>query len=438
MDYNQTLDYLYTRLPMFSRIGAAAYKADLVNTYAICDFLSNPERKFKSIHIAGTNGKGSTSHMLASIFQAAGYRTGLYTSPHLRDFRERIRINGEMISKSFIVDFTARTLELTEKIEPSFFELTVGMAFDYFAMEQVDIAIIETGLGGRLDSTNVLTPELSVITNISWDHMQLLGDTLEKIAVEKAGIIKEGVPVIVGEVTPETKPVFEETAARLHAGLVVASERRQATDWRWEHHHLLVEVATQHHIDRQVYELDLGGVYQAKNLLTVLEVCTQMNAAGWKLPDTAVRAGLRSVKKNTGLHGRWEIVHTSPLVVLDVAHNEDGIRNLAQQVELTDHRELHIIFGVVKDKDTAAVLPLLPRNARYYFTKANLPRALDEKTLQQLAATAGLAGDVYPDVNTALEVALAHAAADDLILVCGSVFLVGEVDEGMLSSWKKN
>ncbi len=436
MDYNQTLDYLYTRLPMFSRIGAAAYKADLVNTHAICDFLGNPERKFKSIHIAGTNGKGSTSHMLASILQKAGYKTGLYTSPHLRDFRERIRINGEMIRKDFVVDFTERTRQLAEKLEPSFFELTVGMAFDYFAHESVDIAILETGLGGRLDSTNVVIPEVAVITNISWDHMQLLGDSLEKIAAEKAGIIKKGIPVVVGEVVPETTPIFEEKAAQLHAPLAIAAEQRQATDWHWNHQHLVVEVATQHQVDHKVYELDLGGVYQVKNLLTVLEVCSQLKAAGWKIPDDAIHEGLRTVRKTTGLHGRWETVHSQPAVILDVAHNEDGIRNLVQQIELTDHRELHIIFGMVKDKDGSAALALLPKHARYYFTKANLPRALDEVELQQMAAEAGLNGLTYADVNTALQAALQQAAADDLILVCGSVFLVGEVDEGMLASWK--
>ncbi|MBL7744291.1 MAG: bifunctional folylpolyglutamate synthase/dihydrofolate synthase [Chitinophagaceae bacterium] len=427
MDYQQTLDYLFTRLPMFSRIGAAAYKADLDNTIKLCNFLGNPQVTFRSVHIAGTNGKGSVSHMLAAIFQTAGYKTGLYTSPHLKDFRERIRINGEMISKEFVVDFTERINPLISEIEPSFFEITVAMAFDYFAKEKADIAIIETGLGGRLDSTNVITPEVSVITNIGMDHMNLLGDTLEKIAGEKAGIIKEKVPVVIGEVLPETLPVFEAKAKQMNAGLSIASQQLQATDWRWEKQEMIVEVANEHKTDHVIYHLDLPGIYQRKNLLTVLETCHQLNNKGWKLEHEVIKKALRQVKKLTGLHGRWDIIHLSPMVVLDVGHNEDGIRQLLEQIELTDHHELHVVTGFVKDKDIDQILSLLPETARYYFTQAQIPRAMDAESLKHKAESYYLKGKAFKDVNTALDEAKLKAGRDDLIVVCGSVFLVGEV-----------
>jgi len=428
MTYHQTLDYLFTRLPMFSRIGAAAYKADLTNTIRLCDALNNPQHKLKSIHIAGTNGKGSTSHMLAAILQTAGYKTALYTSPHLKDFRERIKINGEMIREEFVIDFTEKVKPLIEEIEPSFFEITVAMAFEYFAQQQVDVAVIETGLGGRLDSTNIITPELSIITNIGWDHMNILGDSLEKIAFEKAGIIKKGIPVVVGEVLPETEIVFERTAKERNAPLSIASHKRQVVDWNWEKHELVVEVAEDHHTDHKKYHLDLPGVYQTKNLLTVLEACSQLQQLGWKIDDKVIHKGLQHTKKLTGLHGRWEIIHTSPLVVLDVAHNVDGMRQLVQQAEVTEHNQLHIVIGMVKDKDIERVLALLPISAVYYFTKAQIPRALPEDELMETAGKLNLQGDSFPDVNAALEFALQHAHPDDLIIVCGSVFLVGEVD----------
>ncbi len=427
MNYEQTLDYLFTRLPMFSRIGAAAYKGDLSNTIKLCASLGDPQTKFKSIHIAGTNGKGSVSHMLASILQTAGYKTGLYTSPHLKDFRERIKINGEMIPEEFVTGFTQKIKPLVEEIEPSFFEITVAMAFEFFAEQKIDIAVIETGLGGRLDSTNIIEPVLSVITNIGWDHMNLLGDSLEKIAFEKAGIIKEGVPIVIGETIPETRPVFEETASKKNAPLSIASEIRQVTDWSWEKNELLVEVAEEHHTDHKVYHLDLPGIYQRKNLLTVLEAAWQLQQQGWKLDDQSVHKALRQTKKLTGLHGRWEIIHISPLVVLDVAHNEDGVRQLVQQAELTPHQELHIVTGIVKDKEVEKILSLLPHNANYYFTKAQIPRALPEDELLEKARQSGLKGESFPEVNEALASALAHAGADDLVIVCGSVFLVGEV-----------
>lgn len=427
MTYAQTLDYLFTRLPMFSRIGAAAYKEDLTNTIALCAFLNNPHQQFKSIHIAGTNGKGSVSHMLASVLQAAGYKTGLHTSPHLKDFRERIRVNGQMVSEEFVIDFTEKIKPAIDSIDPSFFEISVAMAFEYFAQEKVDIAIIETGLGGRLDSTNVVAPELSVITNIGWDHMNLLGNTLQKIAAEKAGIIKPGVPVVVGEVIPETEEVFVSTAKNKNAPLSVATQKFSAMDWKWKDHFLQVEVSEQHRTDRQVYQLDLPGLYQTKNLLTVLDACAVLKARGWNITDEVIHTALRQVKRTTGLHGRWETIHQHPTVVLDVAHNEDGIKQLNAQLELLDYHALHIVIGMVNDKATDKVLALLPSAAHYYFTQASIPRALDAVELQTQAVAAGLKGKAYPDVNNALKEALAAAKPNDLVLVCGSVFLVAEV-----------
>lgn len=428
MDYSQTLDYLYTRLPMFSRIGAAAYKKDIHNTIALCEAIGNPQNKFPSVHIAGTNGKGSVSHMLAAIFQAAGYRTGLYTSPHLKDFRERIKVNGEMITQSAVVEFTERIQPQIDLLEPSFFEVTVAMAFDYFVQEKVEIAIIETGLGGRLDSTNIVIPQVSVITNIGWDHMNLLGDTLEKIAAEKAGIIKENVPVVISEVIPETKTVFEETALAKNAPLYIASHNRQVTDWKWENHQLVITVAKEHSTDHKEYQLDLPGIYQAKNLLAVLEACQLLHTKGWQITDDIIHTALRKVKKLTGLHGRWEIIHTHPTVIMDVAHNVDGIRQLVQQTELTEYHQLHIVMGMVKDKEVEKVLTLLPKEARYYFTRAHIPRSLPENELAAKAATLQLKGETFPDVNKALHKALEKANPEDLIIICGSVFLVGEVN----------
>jgi dihydrofolate synthase / folylpolyglutamate synthase len=428
MDYQQTIDYLYSRLPMFSRTGADAIKTGLDNIISLCDGLGNPHHAFKSVHVAGTNGKGSVSHMLAAILQHSGYKVGLYTSPHLKDFRERIRVNGEMISQSFVTGFTEKIKPRIEAIAPSFFEITVAMAFDYFKREQVDIAIIEVGLGGRLDSTNIITPELSVITNIGLDHMQLLGNTLEAIAFEKAGIIKKDAPVVIGEMLPETAPVFEKVARENNAELSVASLKRRAIDWRWEKAELVIEVADQQLADHDTYHLDLPGLYQKKNLLTVLEACTQLRKKGWNISEMDIHQALREVKKATGLHGRWEIIHSDPIVILDVAHNTDGIRQLVQQLELTSYRHLHIVFGMVKDKDIADVLSLLPRHANYYFTRAQIPRAIPETELLADAANAGLKGTAHPIVNSAIRNALQNAEPTDLILVCGSVFLIGEVN----------
>lgn len=428
MNYPQTIDYLFTRLPMYSRIGSAAYKADLANTLSICAAIGDPQTKFKSIHIAGTNGKGSVSHMLAAVLQTAGYKTGLYTSPHLKDFRERIKVNGEMVAEEFVINFTQQVMPLVDKLEPSFFEITVAMAFEYFSMQKVDIAIIETGLGGRLDSTNVITPEISVITNIGWDHMNILGDSLEKIAYEKAGIIKQGVPVVIGEWINETRSVFEKVAAERCAPLHHAQAKRQINGWNWENHELVVEVAEQHNDDHKKYRLDLTGIYQLKNLLTVLEVVSILQESGWNIYQDSIVPALKQVKKITGLHGRWDIIQQHPLIVLDVAHNADGIKQILKQVELTDHRHLRFVLGMVNDKDTAAVLQLLPSTAHYYFTQAQIPRALDASVLTEKASAYGLRGKNYGDVMSALKAAKHDAGKDDLIVVCGSVFIVAEVD----------
>lgn len=428
MTYEETIHYLFNRLPMFSRIGAAAYKKDLTNTLELCNYIDNPQQHFKSVHIAGTNGKGSTSHMLAAILQTAGYNVGLYTSPHLHDFRERFRINGEMIDKDYVIDFTQRIQPAIDKIEPSFFEITVAMAFDYFALHKVDIAIIETGLGGRLDSTNIITPELSIITNIGMDHMNLLGDTPEEIAMEKAGIIKPGIPVIVGETWLKVRKVFEDIAKERQAPLVFADHLRYVADWNYEHHQLAVQVAHPADDARTDYVLDLPGYYQTKNLVTVLEAIHQLKQQGWHIPEEAVHGGLKQVKKLTGLHGRWEVIRHNPAVILDVGHNEDGIRQIVSQIELTNHKHLHIIIGMVKDKEIDKALRQLPREATYYFTQAQIPRALPAGELAAKGAQYDLTGNTYAEVNAALQTALQRAQRDDLILVCGSVFLVGEVN----------
>lgn len=427
MTYSETLEFLFSRLPMFSRTGAAAIKADLTNTRKICDALGNPQRFFKTVHIAGTNGKGSCSHMLAAVLQVCGYKTGLYTSPHLKDFRERIKINGEMVNEAFVIDFTARTRNLIEEIEPSFFELTVGMAFDYFKRNGVEVAVIETGLGGRLDSTNIVEPELSVITNIGLDHMNLLGDTVELIAAEKAGIIKKNTTVVIGESSLETDEVFLETATRKSAPIVFADKKRYAADWTHENGFLKTDLVDNHDESRVTYELDLPGYYQLKNLVTISEAISQLRLKGFDLPVDLVVKALKQVRRLTGLHGRWETIHREPTVVLDVAHNPDGIKQLIRQVELSDFHHLHVVIGMVKDKEIDAVMDLLPADGTYYFTRASIPRALPEDVLRQKAHEKGIEGEAYPDVNTALKAALAKAAKNDMILVCGSVFVVGEV-----------
>jgi dihydrofolate synthase / folylpolyglutamate synthase len=428
MTYVETIDYLFTRLPMFSRIGAAAIKKDLHNTIALCEALDNPQNHFKSIHIAGTNGKGSVSHMLAAILQTAGYKTGLYTSPHLHDFRERIKVNGEMIAEQYVVDFTKSVQPLIDEIEPSFFEITVAMAFEYFKDQKVDIAVIEVGLGGRLDSTNIITPELSIITNIGWDHMNLLGDSLEKIAYEKAGIIKQQVPVVVGETLPETKPVFEQKANAMQAPLHFAYDEFKVAGKKTIDHKLVVDVEERKTKTAFRYTLDLPGVYQRKNILTALSSVRQLQQQGWKISEDHVQTALATSRQINGLHGRWEVIHEHPTVVMDVGHNEDGVKQIVAQLKESSYNKLHVIIGMVKDKEIEKVLALLPTEATYYFTKAHIQRALPEADLHARASVFNLAGETFEDVNSAISTALQYAAKDDLILVCGSVFLVGEVD----------
>lgn len=427
MNYQETIDYLFARLPMFSRIGEAAIKKDLTNTIALCKALGDPQYGFRSIHIAGTNGKGSTSHMLASIFQEAGYKTGLYTSPHLVDFRERIRIDGEMIPKTYVTAFTEKVMPLIREIEPSFFELTVAMAFCYFKEQQVDIAIIETGLGGRLDSTNIITPELSIITNIGWDHMNLLGSTLSAIASEKAGIIKKQTPVVISEYSEDSFSVFESVAKERSAPLYLATSEWKNTDYQSNDQYLTIEGIHNSTAERFNYKLDLKGHYQTKNLLAVLSAIRILNEKGWFINNGSIQLGLSKVKINTGLRGRWDVLRSNPAVIADVAHNTEGIREVLEQIKGMKYQKLHWIIGMVKDKEIDKVLALLPQEAIYYFTRAAIPRALSEIELKELATKFHLHGTAYPDVNTALKQALANAASEDLILICGSVFIVGEL-----------
>lgn len=433
--YQQTIDYLYERLPMFTRIGAAAIKKDLHNTLALLNELGNPHHTFKCIHIAGTNGKGSTSHMLAAILHSAGYKTGLYTSPHLYDFRERIKVSGnyglQMLPADFVVEFTQKLKPLIEQIEPSFFEVTVAMAFEWFARQQVDVAIIETGLGGRLDSTNVVTPILSIITNIGFDHMQLLGDTLDKIAFEKAGIIKYGVPVVIGESLPETTDVFSQKAIRENATIIWAEKERSTrlTDRQMEY--IAIESQTIPNGETQTYHCDLPGGYQQKNLNTVLTATDTLQSLGRKLPHEAIATGLANTAKLTGLMGRWQVIGKHPYVVLDVGHNPPGMQQLLAQIGFFlangTIEKVHLIIGMVKDKDITAVLQLLPPHFYYYFTQAQLPRALPAADLQSLAWEAGLAGKAFATPAAALQAAKQTATPNDLIVVCGSVFVVAEI-----------
>lgn len=415
---------------MFSRMGSAAFKKDLTNTLLLCERLGNPQKKIKSIHVAGTNGKGSVSHMLAAIFQTAGYKTGLYTSPHLYDFRERIKLNGMMCEEDFVVDFVERIKPAIEEIQPSFFEITVAMAFEYFAQQQVDIAIIEVGLGGRLDSTNVITPELSIITNIGWDHMNILGNTLEEIAFEKAGIIKEKIPVVIGEKKEETENVFREVACQKHSPVFFAAENFTVKNYRFLNDTIEIAVADKNSTITN-YTLDLPGIYQTKNILTVLQAIELLK--DWKLNTQQVQQALKSIKKLTGLYGRWEIIHQEPTVVLEVAHNKDGVEQMLSHLQNINYNQLHIIIGMVKDKDVEQVLQLLPSKAKYYFTEAHIPRALSAQDLQAKASTFSLNGNCFDDVNTALHQALNSASKNDLIIICGSIFLVAEVNKQLVA-----
>ena len=428
MNYQHALDYLFTQLPMFSKLGSKAYKADLSNTILLCNKLHNPQLQFPTVHIAGTNGKGSVSHTLAAILQTAGYKTGLYTSPHLKDFRERIKVNGVMCSKDFVVQFTNTMNNFIEQHHPSFFEITVAMAFEYFAQEKVDIAIIETGLGGRLDSTNIITPQLSVITNISLDHIQILGETLEQIAYEKAGIIKQNTPVVIGETLPETKNVFEQKANAVNAPIVFAEQENRVINFFYNHELLAIEIENNFNKQRTKYNLDLTGIYQTKNIITVLSAVHQLQKIGWKINEEHLHQALQNVKKVTGLQGRWQLLQSNPTIIADVAHNEAGIKQVLHQLKNISYKHLHIVIGMVKDKDVNKVLDLLPQQATYYFTQAQIPRALPVQELQKLANTKNLMGNNFENVNRAIDAATNSAQKNDLILVIGSVFLIGEIE----------
>jgi dihydrofolate synthase/folylpolyglutamate synthase len=427
MTYLETLDYLYTKLPMFSRIGAVAYKKDLHNTIALCDAVGNPQTQFKTIHVGGTNGKGSTSHMLAAILQQAGYKTGLYTSPHLKDFRERIRINGNMVSKKFVSQFVQQQKGTIDSLQPSFFEVTVAMAFSYFAEQKVDIAIIEVGLGGRLDSTNIITPELSVITNISLDHTNMLGNTLPEIAFEKAGIIKPGIPAVIGERHAETDEVFLNKAKETNSPLTFAADELCITSFNKDEQYLSLSLQQGTSVLFDNLILDLTGTYQLKNILTVIQSVLELRKQGYNLPDKAVYKALKNVKNLTGLQGRWYTLQQSPLTICDTGHNLAGITEVIQNITHTPHQNLHMVFGVLKDKDVSGVLALLPKKATYYFTQPQVERALPAEILAEQAAHFELQGEVYPEVKLACQAAQAQALPGDLIFIGGSTFVVAEV-----------
>ncbi|MBD3583664.1 bifunctional folylpolyglutamate synthase/dihydrofolate synthase [Flavobacterium selenitireducens] len=405
MTYSETVDWMFNQLPMYQTQGASAFRKNLDNTHLLADYLGNPERKLACIHVAGTNGKGSTSHLLASVFQQAGYKTGLFTSPHLKDYRERIKIDGQEIPEDHIVAFVAKHKALFEANNLSFFEMSVGLAFDYFVAENVDIAIIETGLGGRLDSTNIVTPLVSVITNIGFDHVQFLGNTLESIAFEKAGIIKRGVPVVIGETLPQTKDIFEETAIKMEASIVFASE-----------------------VIAKDLPSDLVGDYQFHNKKTALATLRIVREQGrFVISDAVVTTGFLNVVKNTGLLGRWQKLGENPTIICDTAHNKHGLEIVINQLERLKFEILHIVLGVVNDKELSEILPLFPKDAHYYFCKPNIPRGLDQNTLQSEAASFGLNGNAFDSVPKAYAAAKRKACSGDLIYVGGSTFVVAEI-----------
>ena len=428
MTYEETITYLYNRLPLFSHTGSSALKKGLGNILQLCEALKNPQNKFKSIHIAGTNGKGSTSNMLAAILQKSGYKTGLYTSPHLFDFGERIRVNGQMVNPQFVIDFTEKTRELCHSIEPSFFELTVAMAFEYFAQEQVDIAVIETGLGGRLDSTNIITPVLSIITNIGFDHMQILGNSLTEIAMEKAGIIKKNIPVVIGTYTAATKKVFEQAAHENDSPISFAQDDFMATYLPPAGEALHCEIVNTRTRAAMAVTTDLAGLYQVQNLCTLFAAIEQLRKQQYRIDDKMVVAGLQEVKKITGLRGRWDILSTHPTVIVDVGHNEDGIKNIIHQLQTQyPNAPLHFILGFAKDKNLDALLELFPKTATYYFSNAHIPRALPHNELNALASKKKLSGQSFDHINDAFKHALQNAAAQDVIMICGSFFVIAEL-----------
>lgn len=423
--YTEVIDYLYSRLPMFTRDGASAYKKDLDRTILLCEALDNPHQKFKTIHVAGTNGKGSSSHMLAAILASAGYKTGLYTSPHLVDFRERIRINGEQIPEQFVVDYVNSQKDLIEVIQPSFFEATVVMAFDYFAKEQVDIAIVEVGLGGRLDSTNIISPEVCLITNIGMDHMNLLGDTLEEIAGEKAGIIKSNTPVVISETNEITAPIFQAKAKQENAPIIFADQLIKAE--RLEKSALIQRIQVTKDSYTQTYNLDLTGSYQVKNIVGVLAVVAEICKRGFDINEEQLRYALANVQTLTGFQGRWQTLSTEPLIICDTGHNEDGIKEVIKNLNEVSYQQLHIVIGAMKDKDLDHMLPYLPKEATYYFSHPDMPRAMEAAELAEKALTYGLKGKVSGSVIHALADAKTAYQQGDLIFVGGSNFVVAEV-----------
>jgi len=427
MNYQETIRWMFDKLPMYQRVGASAYKADLSNTIRLLELLEQPQQQFKTVHIAGTNGKGSVSHMLAAVFQEAGYKTGLYTSPHLKDFRERIKMNGEMISEDEVVSFIEKYKADFDAIELSFFEMTVGLAFYYFRKHQVDIAIIETGMGGRLDSTNLVTPELSIITNIGFDHMQFLGNTLEAIAAEKAGIIKNGTPVVIGETQPETKTVFEQIASQHQSEIIFADKQFDASllsksddDYQyfdvWKDSHLFIEEL----------KLPLLGRYQSKNLITTVCALDYLSKE-FSITNEDIREGLSNVIRLTGLRGRWQVLQPHPLCIADAGHNIDGIKQVVNQLRELRYDSLHFILGMVNDKSIDEMLQCLPRQAIYYFCKPEIPRGLDAQLLADKAFAMGLRGEVYPSVWNAYISAKNNAGFNDVVFVGGSTFVVAEV-----------
>lgn len=426
--YKATLHYLYTQLPMFQKIGGAAFKKDLSNIITLCDHLGHNYQHFPSIHIAGTNGKGSTTHLIGAMLQASGLKVGYYTSPHYKDFRERIKINGQLIKKKYVVDFVEKYQTVFEKIRPSFFEITVALAFDYFAKEKVDVAIIETGLGGRLDSTNIITPLLSIITNISYDHQQFLGDTLPQIASEKAGIIKLNIPVVIGETQKATKTVFETTAKKNNAPIIFADKNISLIEKEIQAQHTVYYVKGSNHNFNHL-AVNLMGGYQQKNITTALQAITTINK-NLLLPTitpSAIQEGLKNLKTLTYFLGRWQQLGKIPAIICDSGHNQVGIQQILQQFDKMQYQQLHFVLGMVNDKAIDKILKMLPTTARYYFVKANIPRGLDATILQEKAAIFGLKGRKYSTVKNGLKAAKRRADKDDLIFVGGSTFVVAEV-----------
>ncbi len=423
MNYQETCQWLFAQLPMFQRQGQAAYKANLDNTLKLDEYFHHPHSQFKTIHIAGTNGKGSVSHMLASILQEAGYKTGLYTSPHLKDFRERIKINGEMVPEEYVIGFVEQNRDFFATLHPSFFEMTVAMAFKYFADEEVDIAVIEVGLGGRLDSTNIITPLVSVITNISFDHMALLGNSLEQIATEKAGIIKPGIPAIIGTRDSRYDFVFEQKASECQAPITFATD-----EWEIEKNpDDTYKLKNQKGEIIDNLESELKGFYQQKNIPAVLETAFSLQSNGLAIYEQDIRSGIAHVISNTGLHGRWEKLADHPYTICDTGHNIDGLTQTMAQLRTCTYNRLHIVIGMVNDKDVDSVLAIMPLEADYYFCKASIPRAMNENTLAEKARHHGLKGQTYPTVAEAYAAARKRATPEDMIYIGGSTFVVAEI-----------